>query len=137
MDNQYSKIKHLEMIQNIISRMANNSFKLKEWTITLVVAVFALTYNEDFYNKGRLILIVLLPIFVMWVLDSYYLQNERQYRKLYKLVCDKDLNNYELNANDKNLDINKDNIVSVMFSTSEWPLYVVLGVASVILVMIK
>jgi hypothetical protein len=32
------KIKHLEMIQAVISRLANNSFLLKGWSITLVSA---------------------------------------------------------------------------------------------------
>ena len=31
-----NKIKYLEMIQSVINRMANNSFCLKGWTVTLV-----------------------------------------------------------------------------------------------------
>ena len=30
------KIKHLEMIQGVINRMAGNSFALKGWSVTLI-----------------------------------------------------------------------------------------------------
>jgi hypothetical protein len=35
-------VKHLEFIQNAITRMATNSFWLKGWAVTLVAATFAL-----------------------------------------------------------------------------------------------
>ena len=39
------KQKHLEFIQNAISRMAANSFMLKAWTVLLVSALFAFFDN--------------------------------------------------------------------------------------------
>ena len=41
-----NKLRHLEMIQNIISRMANNSFLLKGWTVTLVAGIFTISSKE-------------------------------------------------------------------------------------------
>lgn len=41
-----NKQKHLEFIQTTISRMANNSFLLKGWAITLVAALFALSAKD-------------------------------------------------------------------------------------------
>lgn len=38
MDN---KLKHLELIQGVINRMASNSFKLKGWAVTLASGIFA------------------------------------------------------------------------------------------------
>ncbi|MGX1266794.1 hypothetical protein RKD55_004738 [Rossellomorea marisflavi] len=35
------KMRHLELIQNVMSRMASNSFLLKGWTVTLVVGLLA------------------------------------------------------------------------------------------------
>ena len=35
------KLKHLEFIQEIINRMARNSFMLKGWTVILVGAIVA------------------------------------------------------------------------------------------------
>ena len=39
------KMKHLEFIQNVITRMNSNSFLIKGWAITLVSALFALAAN--------------------------------------------------------------------------------------------
>ena len=36
-----NKLKHLQMIQGIINRMASNSFALKGWSVTLVAGIFA------------------------------------------------------------------------------------------------
>jgi len=41
------KLKHLEMIQGIINRMAGNFFLLKGWCITLISALFALAANNS------------------------------------------------------------------------------------------
>lgn len=37
--NMNNKIKHLEMIENIIERMSKNCFQLKSWTMTLVAGI--------------------------------------------------------------------------------------------------
>lgn len=78
-----SKIKHLELIQAIISRMANNSFLLKGWAITLFVAIFALAWDQESVWHFCLTYI---PILSFWFLDAYYLQQERLYRQLYDEV---------------------------------------------------
>ena len=78
-----NKIQHLQMIQGIITRMASNSFSLKGWAVTLVAAIFALTWA----NISRaFLLIALIPIFAFWALDAYYLNLERKNRKLYDKV---------------------------------------------------
>lgn len=80
------KIRHLEMIENIITRMGSNSFHLKGWAITLISIIGALTLKED----DRCILItVAIPILAFWALDAYYLQLERKYKELYRLVSAK------------------------------------------------
>jgi len=78
------KVKHLEFIQAVITRMNVNSFQIKGWCITIVSALLALyasTKNELF------ILISVAPIFIFWLLDSYYLMQERKFRGLYEDVA--------------------------------------------------
>lgn len=75
------KIKHLDFMQGIISRLNGNSFVIKGWAITIVSAVLALLASTD--NKS-FIYITMLPILVFWVLDSFYLQSERKYVVLYE-----------------------------------------------------
>ena len=51
------KIKHLEMIEAIIERMAKNSLQLKEWTMALVVLIVTISTqsgNKDFIFSANL-----------------------------------------------------------------------------------
>jgi len=77
------KIKHLEMLQAIIQRMAVNSFMLKGWSVILVSALFALAVDT---SKSRLVFLAYLPALVFWLLDGYFLRQERMFRKLYDKV---------------------------------------------------
>ncbi len=65
-----NKIKHLEFIQSIVNRMANNSFIMKGWAITLVAALFALSSKDA--NKNYIV-IAFLPVITFWILDGYFL----------------------------------------------------------------
>ena len=62
--NNENKIKHLEMVQDVIKRMASNSFILKGWAVTLVAGIMALAEKDadkmyflvayrELYNKVR------------------------------------------------------------------------------------
>lgn len=77
------KLKHLEFIQNVITRMNSNSFLLKGWCITLISALFALSAKD---SNPMYILIAYIPLPAFWVLDAFYISKERQYRGLYKKV---------------------------------------------------
>lgn len=80
-------VKHLEFIQNVINRMANNSFLLKGWTVTLVAALFALAAQNTNPWFGVL---AFLPTIAFWILDAYYLRQERLFRELYNDIRVKD-----------------------------------------------
>ncbi len=73
-------IKEIDIIQDIIKRMANNSFKIKTYTIVIISLIFIL--NGLKYK----ILISYIPLFIFWFLDAYYLWQERLYRRLYNWV---------------------------------------------------
>ena len=75
-----NKVEYLEMIQAVVTRMAQNSFALKGWAVTLVTGLSAFSA----VNRNRwIIVIAIIPIMLFWFLDSYYLQQERKYRALY------------------------------------------------------
>lgn len=78
------KIAHLGFIQDVINRMANNSFLIKGWVVTLLAALFALA--GDKFDKN-MIPYGALPMLFFWGLDGYYLYQERIFRALYKLVA--------------------------------------------------
>lgn len=78
------KLKHLEFIQNIITRMNTNSFQLKGLTITIVSALIAVYASTQ---KLSFLLIGIFPTIIFWFLDSYYLQQERKFRGVYNDVA--------------------------------------------------
>ena len=91
-----NKIKHLEFIQNVITRMNSNSFLIKGWTVTLVSALFALA-AKDANTNYVLVSYVSIPIF--WILDGFYISQERQYRDLYREVISKNDNQIDFEMN--------------------------------------
>ena len=67
------KLKHLEMVQGVINRMASNSFMLKGWAVTLVAGIFALAGKD---TDKLYFLVSYVPVIVFWGLDAYYLLQE-------------------------------------------------------------
>ncbi len=84
---QKNKRKHLELIQNVITRMAGNLLYLKGWSITLIAAFFALATNN---SEPNYLLAALTLIIILWLLDAYFLSQERLFRALYNAVRTKD-----------------------------------------------
>jgi len=78
-----NKLKHLEFIQSVISRMSGNSFLLKGWSVTLVAALFALAAKD---SDRKYIVVAYFPVLVFWILDAYFLSQERLFRNLYDSV---------------------------------------------------
>lgn len=114
------KMKHLEFIQGVITRMNSNSFSMKGWMITIVAAFLAVFASSQNMNELYLF-IAAIPTFLFWLLDTYYLQMERKYRELFGEVRDDIKTNFEMEANDYDVCF-----VSVMFSKTEWPLYLLI-----------
>lgn len=83
------KMKHLEFVLGVINRMANNSFLLKGWCITLVAAIFVLSAKDA---NCMFMVIAFISIMAFWILDSFYLYQERLYRFLYDEVATKSEN---------------------------------------------
>lgn len=81
---QPEQIKHLEFIQNVITRMNTNSFQIKGWSIIIVsalMAIYASTQNHYFF------LTAIFPTLFFWFLDAFYLNQERKFRGLYNDVA--------------------------------------------------
>jgi hypothetical protein len=89
-------LKEVELIQAVIKRMASNSFLIKGWTITLVVATLLLKGPR--YQAW----IAFIPLLMFWSLDAYFLWQERMYRQLYSWVVSNRLKTsdhlFDLNA---------------------------------------
>ena len=90
------KIRHLEMIQQIINRMANNSLSIKGWVVAIITAGSILDKNKDSFLS---LFIYIFLIFCFSLFDSKYLQYERKYRKLYEIVRKTNEIDFSMNIN--------------------------------------
>lgn len=79
------KIAHLEMVQGVVSRLAQNSLTLKELSVGIVSAIFALTASKEVVSRD-LCFIAFLPALTFWWLDAYFLCQERRFRRLFNAV---------------------------------------------------
>jgi hypothetical protein len=73
--------KHLEFIQSAIARMGTNSFQMKSWNVALASAAIGFAAAKDSHPQAAELALV--PSFVFWLLDAYYLGLERAFRDLY------------------------------------------------------
>ena len=85
MDTDEKIIRHLDMVQGVIERMARNSFLLKGWAVTLVAASLWLIARGGMSSVQAGFLVILLVV-TFWGLDGYFLQQERMFRRLYNSV---------------------------------------------------
>jgi len=115
-----SKLKHLEFIQNVITRMNANSFLIKGWSITLVSALFALAAKDANLNYV-LISYIVIPVF--WMLDGFFVSTERQYRDLYDEIRTIDAEKIDFNMNASKFCKGNRTWVSGIFSKTLLPFY--------------
>ena len=78
-----SKIKHLELIQGVVNRLATDSFRIKGWAVILVSAILVLLVRE---SRADLAGLGFIPVLFFWGLDGYFLRQERLFRDLYDHV---------------------------------------------------
>lgn len=104
------KLKHLEMVQGVITRMASNSFLLKGWAVTLVVGLLAFANIQglgSFYS-----LLAIIPLVFFWTIDSYYVRQERLFRQLYNIVRQKEIEDIDFSMDTKRLE---EGFVKILF----------------------
>lgn len=80
-------MKHIDIYQSIITRMAGNSADCKKWAVALVSAIFIIVAEK---GKIEFSPVAFIPIMLFSFLDAYYLSLERffidQQQKLVKKV---------------------------------------------------
>ncbi|MFH1539131.1 MAG: hypothetical protein ABIH66_09240 [bacterium] len=109
------KIKHLEMIQVVIERMARNSFLLKGWSVVLVSAILAIAAGE---SKSQIVVIAYLPAFVFWCLDGYLLRQKRLFCALYDVVGKKEEDEIDFSMDTSHLNTKVESWCSVTWSVT-------------------
>jgi hypothetical protein len=75
--------KHLDLVSGVIDRMANNSFIVRGWSITITIGVLAFSLDK---KLPILALALCIPLFAFWMIDAYYLWKERAFRELFDMI---------------------------------------------------
>jgi len=121
-----AQIEHLKLIQAVVNRLAQDSFVYKGWAVTLVSAIFVLATKDA--NRWYL-LVALLPTLAFWGLDSYYLWQERLFRKLYDHTRTKPSVDWQNDPFSMSTDPCKGQVAGwwqICWSKTIWPLYAAL-----------
>ena len=118
----------LKLVQGVINRMGTNSFLIKGWAITLIVATLLLRGSTYQY------LVAFLPWLMFWYLDAYFLRLERLYRKLFNWLRENRLKSkeflFDMNSQslEKRFGKDVDCLLQTMFSTTLTVFYLLLFV---------
>lgn len=130
-----NKQKHLEFIQTVINRMAGNCFLLKGWAITLVTALFALSAKDSNHNY---FLIAYFLVIIFWILNGYFLSQERLFRALYDHVRKLDEPKIDFSMSTSGFENSKNNWLCSIFSQTLLIFYLTLvGVMLITIYLIK
>ncbi len=78
-------IKHLEITQGVINRLAHNSCSIKGWSMTILAAAILFIARSN-CNSEYLILAFIIPVVSFWILDGYFLWQERLFIGIYNDV---------------------------------------------------
>lgn len=123
--------KHMEFIQAVVSRLANNSFLMKGWALTLSSAILGFAVTQRSY---LLALTAVIPAGAFWLLDTYYLRQERAFRAMYADVAAKQITNFVI---DSRRYASRQRWLSAGFSVSLWVFYVsIIGVSAIVALVI-
>jgi hypothetical protein len=82
-DFEPARIKHLEMVQAVIARLAGNSFLVKGWALTLATALLGFGVTSE---ESGLAIASIPPTVLFWGLDMYFLRTERLFRLLHDRI---------------------------------------------------
>jgi hypothetical protein len=109
-------VKHLEMTQAVINRLGRNSLLLKSWSMTILVATMVLIARENLQNQ-YFVLVLLLPVVGFWILDGYFLWQERLFRQVYEEVRQQSDTDFKMDLG-KHRDKPKCSWISAIFSVT-------------------
>lgn len=108
-------IEHLQMIEDVITRLSNNSKNMKGWFLAVISVLFGFLIPRACIS---LLLITVTISIAFWVLDSYYLALERRYRRLYAAVIKRDKEIPQFSMEIDRYNSGREHIISALFSLS-------------------
>jgi len=123
-----AKLKYLDHLQSNIDRMSRASFTYKALVVSAVTALFAAAVASE---VPELVLVSIFPILIFWCLDSYYLEIERRFVKLYNIAKNEEVPSFNMTPSESLS--SKYQLLSTAFSFTVLLLYVPLAMFVIIL----
>ena len=114
MNDKEQVIKHLEMIQGVVNRLGHDSFLIKGWSMTILAAGIIFIARSQI-QSACIVLTFIIPVIGFWILDGYFLWQERSFRKVYDEVRKQEATDFAMDAK-KRKDKPKCNWLASMFS---------------------
>lgn len=97
MDDKSQVVKHLEMIQGIVSRLGHDSFLVKGWSMTILAAGIIFIARSEI-QSNEVVSVFLVPVIGFWALDGYFLWQERLFRKVYDEIRKQETTDFAMNT---------------------------------------
>jgi hypothetical protein len=128
-----AQIKHLEFVQTVISRLANNCFLMKGWALTVAGLLFGFAVDQ---GSWRIAAAGLLPVVAFWALDAFFLRQERLFRCLYDAVRRSDPKVELFSMDTRGCAAAVDSWSATVLSRTLLPFYGVLALVGLILILV-
>lgn len=92
--------KEIDLIQSCITRMAQNSFMIRGWFVSIYAVILALLPEK--VNLFLMCIALVTVDLIFWYLDGFFFRTEKVYRKIYDWVLEEIAQNnrelmYQLN----------------------------------------
>ena len=122
------RIKHMELVQAVIARLANEAALVRGWALTVAAAFYGFAAKS---LNWRTAAVGLMPVGAFWWLNVYYLWSEQKYRRLYnRLVESGDtVAPFFMDASKEAAPVSK-----AVWSPVVWPFYFTMVVVGLILI---
>ena len=125
-------LKEVDMLARIVERMSSNSLLIKGWAATLVVATLITG------KTGQAPVISFIPWLSFWILDAFYFQREKQYRRLYEwVVANRPISDEKVLSMDLERTGKPTSVVRLMWSPSEFWFYGPVGAVLILLFLLS
>jgi hypothetical protein len=113
---------HINLLQGIINRLANNSSSCKTWCLALVAALLSLAGAT---HTAAVATFALVPVVIFGFVDTMYLAQEKAYRDLYDVIVTavRDGSYRLAHAFEAKAARTFSHVVGALTSWSIWPIY--------------
>ena len=94
MSNKEQVIKYLEIVQGVVNHSGHDSFLVKGWGMAILVDGIIFIARSQIQSDIALTFII--PIIGFWILDGYFLWQERLFREVYDDVRTKESTDFKM-----------------------------------------